>query len=201
MSTTKVVRLNRRLVAAVLGCVAIGTASGIAATAVFGRSDSRTISPAAVDAALADAKKVEVARFPSVPGMPDRSVFLQRGGGLICLTDAVDAAHEGGGGCNFANDPFGGKKMMFSLGWDGGPALSTVSNGRLSGLVAPDVDRVYLELSDGSKRPIKLTNANPYRAFAYRISKADARPDSQPVAVVAFDAAGRQIDQQPTGFK
>jgi hypothetical protein len=193
---------KRRIVAVVATCVAIGTASGIGATAIFGSSHARSgISPAAVQAALADGKKVEVARYPSAPGLEDRSLFLAQADGFICLWDAVDAAHEGGGGCNFANDPFGGKKMMFSLGWDGGPSLSSVSNGRLGGLVAPDVDRVYLELSDGSRRPIRLTNASPYRAFAYRISKADARPESQPVAVVAVDASGRQIDRQPTGFK
>jgi hypothetical protein len=200
MSTTDLSK--RRIVAVVATCVVIGTASGIGATAIFGSSHARSASsPAAVEAALADAKKVEVARYPSVPGLEDRSLFLAQSDGLICLWDAVDAAHEGGGGCNFANDPFGGKKMMFSLGWDGGPALSGVTNGRLGGLVAPDVDRVYLELSDGSRRPIRLTNASPYRAFAYRISKADARPESQPVAVVALDVSGRQIDRQPTGFK
>ncbi|HEX6703023.1 MAG TPA: hypothetical protein VF101_20025 [Gaiellaceae bacterium] len=200
MSTTELNK--RRIVAVVATCVAIGTASGVGATAIFGSSHARSgISPGAVQRALADGKKVEVARFPSVPGLQDRSVFLAEADGLICLWDAVDAAHEGGGGCNDANDPFAGRKMMFGLSWDGGPALSSVSNGRLSGLVAPDVDRVYLELSDGSKRPIRLTNASPYRAFAYRISKADARPESQPVAVVAFDASGRQIDRQPTGFK
>ena len=192
---------NRKLVV-LLACAVIGVTSGVVASAVFGSSSKRAISPAAVRAALAKGERVKVASFASVPGLADRSVFLQRNaGGLVCLWDARDAADQGGGGCNDASDPFNGKKMMFSLGWDGGPALSTVSDGRLSGIVAQEVDRAYVEMSDGSRRDLKLTNASPYRAFAYRFKQKDVRAQLEPVAVVALDASGREIDRQATGFK
>jgi hypothetical protein len=200
MSTARARRV-RKLVAAVCGCVAVGAVSGIVASAVFGSGDARTIRPAAVGAALAGGKKVEVARFPAVPGLADRSVFLEQSGGLVCLWDAVDASHEGGGACNREDDPFGGTQMLVSLGWDGGPQLATVRNARLSGIVSDAVDRVYLELSDGSTRSIKLARSAPYRAFAYRIRQADARAVAEPVAVVALDPSGRAIDRQPTGFR
>ena len=199
MSTTELSK--RRVVAVVAACVAIGTASGIAATAVFGSSHGAGISPAAVQASLADGKKVEVARFPSVPGVRDRGVFVERSDGLICLWDAVDAAHEGGGGCNYASDPFAGKKMMIDLAWEGGPVLSTVTDGRLYGIVAQDVDRVAIEMSDRSTRTVKLTSGGPYSGFAYRVKQTDVRAQVEPVAVVAFDATGRENDRQTTGFK
>ena len=91
--------------------------------------------------------------------------------------------------------------MMIDLAWEGGPVLSTVTDGRLYGIVAQDVDRVAIEMSDGSTRTVKLTSGGPYRGFAYRVKQTDVRAQVEPVAVVAFDATGRENDRQTTGFK
>ena len=193
---------NRKLIVLLLGSAAVAVVSGVVAASVFGSGGGDSVlTPQEVREARAGAERVEVARYAPAPGVPNLRVYLERKeGGLICLFDAPDAAHEGGGGCNYANDPFGGKKIMFSLGWDGGPARNSISNARISGIVAADVATVRLEMSDGSTRSVILSDSSPYRAFAYRIKQSDLRAGVEPVAVLAFDAKGAQIDRQTTGL-
>lgn len=189
-------------------CVLAGGTTGVVTSAVRGGNGKETLDPAAVEAATASGVAVKVATFPPLAGREGRAVFMRKtSNGLLCLWDAPDGRREGPGGCNRASDPFGGRKMMISLAWDGGPALSTITDARLIGIVAVDVDAVTVRMSDGSTRSVALTGSQAgthsdfYRAFAYRVQPADIRAGIEPISVSAFDDTGKLIDQQNTGLR
>jgi len=188
------------------GAVVIGLVSGGVASGVFGGAGSPSSiadihSPASV--------RATVARFAPEAGEPDRLVVLQRTpDGYLCLWDSPDAtADHGVGGCNPASDPLGGRKLFVSLAYDGGPSVQTVSDARLSGLLARDVARVVVEMSDGSTRrvlvaaaPATKVTSEAYRVFAYRVRRSDLNRGVGPVAVVAQAADGTELDRQTTGI-
>jgi len=188
------------------GAVVLGLVSGGAATGVFRNAGT----PSAIaDVHSAASVRATVARFAPESGMADRQVVLQRTpDGYLCLWDSPDAsADHGVGGCNPSSDPLGGRKLFVSLAYDGGPNVQTVSDARLSGLLAPDVARVVLEMSDGSTRRVLLATASAtkvvvqaYRVFAYRVRRSDLERGVGPVAVVAQAADGTELDRQTTGI-
>jgi len=151
----------------------------------------------------------QVAQFAADGGRPVRQVVLQRTpDGYLCVWDSPDGtADHGVGGCNPADDPLAGHKLFVSLAYDGGPAVSTVRDARLSGLAAADVASARVVMSDGSMRPIALSPRSTralagqdYRPFAYRVRQADLVHGIGPTAVVALDERGRVIDRQATGI-
>lgn len=163
----------------------------------------RSATPEGLDAEIRDAEMLRVADIPAAEGAPARSVFVQKtAGGLLCLSDA--AAGGGGGGCNTAADPLGGRQMFMSFAYEGGPSVSDVKDARLIGLVSLGGAAVEVLMSDGTRRTVKLKAAKvdgrELRAFGYRFKRSDLRRDIAPTAVVALDAAGREIDRQATGF-
>ena len=151
----------------------------------------------------------QVAQFTSENGRPGRQVVLQRtDDGYVCLWDTPDGTAEHGlGGCNPVTDPLGGGKLLVSLAYDGGPALSTVHDARLSGLAAPDVTAARVVMTDGTTRSIALSRGSTralagkdYRAFAYRVRQSDLGKGIAPVSVLVLDAGGRVVDRQVTGI-
>jgi hypothetical protein len=161
------------------------------------------------DSGSPSGRRVTVAHFASAEGRPDRQVVVERTpDGYVCLWDSPDENTQHAlGGCNDAGDPLGGHKLFASMTYDGGPDLATVRDPRLSGLTAADVDHVVLAMSDGSTRLVRLSRTSTravagadYGSFAYRIHEADVRKGVTPVAVLAVDAAGHELDRQTTGI-
>jgi hypothetical protein len=188
------------------GAVVIGLVSGGVASGVFRGAGS----PSAVaDIYSPTSARATVARFAPEAGAADRQVVLQRTpDGYVCLWDTPDGTVDHGvGGCNPAADPLAGRKLFVSLAYDGGPAVTTVSDARLSGLVAQNVARIAVEMSDGSTRAVPLVDARAtrvtrqaYRVFAYRIHRSDLAQRVGPVAVVALAGDGTELDRQTTGI-
>ena len=187
--------------AVVAGLVSGGVASGVFRGAGAPSSVADIHSPASV--------RATVARFAPEAGAADRQVVLQRTpDGYVCLWDTPDGtADHGVGGCNPAADPLAGRKLFISLAYDGGPAVTTVGDARLSGFVAQDVARIAVEMSDGSTRAVPLVDTRAtrvtgqaYRVFAYRIRTSDLAKGVGPVAVIALAADGTELDRQTTGI-
>ncbi len=198
-------RKNRYVIVAAVA-VGLGLALGSGASGVFRAAGTPSATP---DIRSQQSTVLPVAQFPSETGRPDRQVVLQRTpDGYLCVWDSPDGTAEHGiGGCNSADDPLGGGKLFVSLAYDGGPALATVHDARLSGIAAPDVAVAKLVMSDGSTRAIAVSRPSTrafagkdYRSFAYRVRQSDILKSITPVAVLALDAAGRVIDRQMTGI-
>jgi hypothetical protein len=157
-------------------------------------------------AALGAGEPTQVADIAAADGLPARGVFARvTPTGHFCLSDApLDAPLEGGGGCNAADDPLGGRSLSASLAYDGGPTLEAVRDARVIGLAATAVASVRVLMTDGSWRAVKLkkarVGAEDFMAFGYRIRKPDLRNGIGPVAVVAFSATGAEIGRQTTGI-
>jgi len=198
-------RRNRTFVVAGAVCVA-GLALGGIASGLHRAAGT----PSAVPDVRADSSTVaQVAQFAPEGGRPARQVVLQRTpDGYLCVWDSPDGTVEHGvGGCNPAADPLAGHKLFVSLAYDGGPAISSVHDARLSGLTAIDVASARLVLTDGSTRPILLSPRSTralagkdYRPFAYRVPRADLERGIGPAAVLALDAHGKVLDRQATGI-
>lgn len=160
----------------------------------------------ALELAVGTDAMVRAAEIPASDRAAARGVFLQlTSTGHFCLWDAPSAGSpQRQGGCNPAADPLGGRPLSISLAYEGGPAPTRVTDARLVGVAAKDVTSLSVEMSDGSHRRIALTPTSiggiEYRAFGHRVRTSDLRRGLGPVAVVAFDAAGREIDRQATGF-
>jgi len=152
---------------------------------------------------------LKVADVSAAPGLAARGVFLQpTSAGFLCLWDAPSAASLARqGGCNPADDPLDGERMLISFAYEGGPAIRDVKDARLVGVASLDVATVEVVMSDGSRRDV-VTKRTPalagltgsYRAFGYRLKTSDLKRGVGPTAVVALDGAGREIDRQVTGF-
>jgi hypothetical protein len=194
--------ITRRWIAlgaiAVLACILAG---GVIAAEFGGIGD-----PERLDAAVSSEPMVRVAEIAAIGDAPSRGVFAQlTSTGHFCLWDAPSAASpQRQGGCNSADDPLGGRELSVSFAYDGGPAVTKVRDARLIGIVAAEVADVQLLMNDGTTRKISLRNASiaaeRYRAFGYRLKKVDLRSGVAPVAVLALDSGGREVDRQATGF-
>ena len=197
---------RRNLVAGVCGAVLF---AGLVAGGVFAGRFEGLDDPDDLAAAMAEAPVVRVADVDPLSGLPARGVFVQfTSSGQFCLFEAPSATSpDRRGGCNSVDDPLGGSKLSASLSYEGGPQTSRVSDARLIGLVATDVAAVQVAMSDGSRRSVHLRrptavalSGQSYRAFGYRFDPVDMRAGKEPVAVIALDSAGKEIDRQPTGF-
>jgi hypothetical protein len=162
--------------------------------------------PEKLDVAIQREPLVRIADIGAAEGLSGRGVFAQETStGHLCLWDSPSTvALTRQGGCNSAGDPLGGKEFFISFAYDGGPAIADVKDARLIGLADVVVAEIDVAMNDGSRRDVKLKKAkiglSEYRAFGYRFKKADLRRGIAPVAVVALDQTGQEIDRQPTGF-
>lgn len=192
-------RRRRRLVATAAGVAAAGV---LASAVVASQFDDGSELSSAID----DAPMAHVADIAGADGAPALGVFVQRTStGHVCVWEAPSAtSRQRGGGCNTADDPLNGRAVSFTLSFDGGPAIERVSAATVFGLAAIDVGRVGIVMSDGSVRPIRLRPAKVgsegFQAFGYRIRRSDLKKGVGPVAIVAFDANGVEIDRQTTGI-
>ncbi|HET9461089.1 MAG TPA: hypothetical protein VFO56_04065 [Gaiellaceae bacterium] len=190
---------------AVLGATAILAAS-ITAGGVIAAQLTTFENPDRLAKAIEKDPLVLAADIPAAGGAARHSVLVQETStGHICLWD-VPSATPGlkQGGCNSADDPLAGRPLSVSFSYDGGPAMATVRDARLIGLTTANVATVEVVMNDGTRRPMRLEQARvggaEYFAFGYRFKAGDLRRGIGPVAVVAFDDSGVEIDRQTTGF-
>ena len=192
-------RTKRRWLAVGVGAVLAGTLAG---SVIASRADDGSD----LAAAIGEDPLTRVADIAAAEGSPGRGVFVQKTStGHLCVWEAPSAtSRERGGGCNPAADPLNGRPLSFTLSYDGGPALGDVKGATLFGLAAADVAGASVVMSDGTERQIRLQKAKvvgeDYRAFGFRFKKADLRARIGPIAVVAVNANGAQIDRQATGI-
>lgn len=193
-TTSSVLLLAIAALAAVL-------AGGVLAAQLSGSGD-----PDGLVSAIGEEPVAKIADIAAEPGLSARGVFVQRTStGHLCLWDSPSATSRARqGGCNSADDPLGGRELVISFAYDGGPDARNVRDARLIGIASARVAQVSVLMSDGTQREISLRTANvagdDYRAFGYRIKRADLRRNVTPKAVVAVDSSGREIDRQATGF-
>jgi len=186
--------------------VLAGLAALVFAGVVIG---SKLVAPpdvASLDAATENAPMIPLAQIDAANGKPARGVFAQiTATGQFCMWDAPSAGSPAKlGGCNPAEDPLGGRRLSASLAYEGGPSTQAVSDARLIGIADRNVSSVAVLLSDGRRLEMHLRAVNvdngTYRVFAYRFRRHDLQGGVGPVAVVALDASGAEVDRQPTGF-
>jgi hypothetical protein len=180
---------------------------GVVAGAVVGAQFQPALSEDLLAARQSD-PLVKVADIPAAANSAGRGVFVQPTGGLLCLWDAPSAASlTKQGGCNPADDPLIGRRMMISFAYDGGPAIRDVTDARLVGIVSLDVTTVQIAMTDGTRRSVKLKQTakiaglkGSFRAFGYRFKRSDFKQGLGPTAVIGFNAAGNEIYREETGF-
>lgn len=160
----------------------------------------------ALGEAAATDPMIRIADIAGTGDAPGRGVFAQvTSTGHFCLWDAPSAESlQRLGGCNPAEDPLGGGKLSVSFAYDGGPAVEAVRDARLIGVASNEVAQVRVVMSDGEHRTMKLRSASvgdtSYRAFGHRFKRSDFRKGVGPVAVLAVDESGTEIDREETGF-
>jgi hypothetical protein len=140
-----------------------------------------------------------VASFKAANGQSHQAVLgLSGDSSKLCLLDVNLDTHDENGGCNPSSDFFGGgHELMISLSFDGGPALRSVRNARIVGIVSSEVASVAVLDSAGAITPVALTAD---RAFAFITGASDLARGIEPEAVIAYDASGHEIDRQQTGI-
>ena len=179
-------------------------AAVLASTVVAGQF--RGEDPQSFHAGLATGDVTRVGEIAPDNGLPGRGVFVQKTDtGQFCLWDAPSAASlQRQGGCNPADDPLAGRELSMSFAYDGGPGVENVRDARLIGVTTESVAQVQVLMSDGTRRDVTLRNAEiggeSYRAFGHRVKRGDLRKGVEPVAVIALDEYGAEIDRQETGF-
>lgn len=194
--------MNRGLRAWLAVALAGVVAGALAGAVVAYRADDGGELVAAVD----EAQLVRVADIASADGAAGKGVYVQlTRTGHLCVWEAPSAtSRERGGGCNTADDPLNGRPMSFTLSYDGGPAITDVKGATLFGLASTEVARASVLMSDGSAQEIRLRDVDvagdDYRAFGFRVKRADLRKGIGPTAVVAVDETGTEIDRQSTGI-
>lgn len=140
----------------------------------------------------------ETRRIASFGNAP-RAVFVATttDAKMLCFWDVDLLRNERGGGCSERASFFNDRHLAASLMFNGGPALDSVTSARIVGLVTARVGRVEIVNSDGSSNQVTLTRD---RGFAYEVPAAQLAAGVEPVAVVAYDRAGRELTRQPTGI-
>ncbi len=140
----------------------------------------------------------KVASFRLASGQ-ERGVFLARtrDGKQVCVWDTDLVTGDQGGGCNASSAFFGEHSLAVSIGYDGGPARSTIRDVRIIGLATSTVASVAVELSNGEERSVKLTRD---QGIAWPMPNGDVKRGLEPVAVIARDASGQVLERQQTGF-
>lgn len=197
--------IAKRWTVLAVGVVAGGILAGGVVAAQFAGLDEQE----RLMAASAEEPAIRVADIEPAQGLPARGVFVQATStGHLCLWDAPSAttlARQGG--CNPSDDPLGGRRVFISLSYEGGPAADQVTDARLIGLVAREVASVQVLMTNGAVRNIPMRRtlavssaAGAFRAFGYRFTAVDLRRRLGPIAVLALDASGRELDRQTTGF-
>ena len=161
---------------------------------------------AKVEAAIAAARMTRVADVKGGEGFARRGVFIQElDTGDLCVWDAASASSpDRQGGCNSIDEPLGGSAVSANLAYEGGPAIESVRDARLSGLASSSAASVVVLMSDGSERTLSLKrvhlDAGDFAAFGYRFKKSDLRSGVGPIAVIARAAGGKELGRQPTGI-
>ena len=192
-------RLSKRWMIVGIGVVVAALLAGRVVAAQF--DDGRDLAEA-----IGEDPLVRVADIAPGDGFPGRGVFVQlTRTGHLCVWEAPSAtSRERGGGCNPADDPLGGRALSVTFSYDGGPAVADVTSATLFGLAAPEVARASVVMSDGTRREIRLKTievaGDELRVFGFRFRKADLRRNVTPIAVVALDTGGNELDRQATGF-
>jgi hypothetical protein len=161
---------------------------------------------AKVEAAIAAARMIRVADVAGGEGFARRGVFIQElDTGDLCVWDAASASSpDRQGGCNSIDEPLGGSAISANLAYDGGPAIESVRDARLSGLTSSSAASVVVLMSDGSERTLRLKpvhlEAGDFAAFGYRFKKSDFRSGVGPIAVIARATGGKELGRQATGI-
>ena len=188
--------------------VAIAVVGGVLAGSVIAAQHGGDAAPdvESLQAAIAAEQMTKVADIAGSEGSAARGIYVQElDTGHLCVWDAPSAAsRERQGGCNSMEEPLGGSALSARLAYEGGPAIESVHDARLSGLADSSVSSAVVLMSDGSERALRLKkaelNAGDFVAFGYRFKKADLRRGNGPIAVIARDADGDEIARQPTGI-
>ena len=196
-------KLRRSLVV-----LAVALAGGVLVGSVIAAQRGKDAAPdvASLEAAIAAEPMTKVADIGGSDGFASRGVYVQElDTGHLCIWDApAISPRERQGGCNSIDDPLGGIAVSASLAYDGGPAIESVRDARLSGLAASSVAEVIVLMTDGSERVVRLKRAKlssgDFFAFGYRFRKSDLKQGVGPIAVVAHDAQGAEIARQATGI-
>jgi hypothetical protein len=197
---------GKRLVVTALALAAAATAGAIAIAATRGEQPRAFSRPgSAVDALpiraarfLKPGQSRRIATFVSATGTP-RAVFLNRSKDdtQICVWDTDTESGAQSGGCNSAADFFAGHAFTLSLDYDGGPAIATVRDARIVGVVTDAVATLEVVYADGTAKQVAITRD---RGFADAVPNALLRKGVGPVALIARDARGLAIDRQVTGI-
>ncbi len=198
-------RATKRWTALAFALVLAGVVTGgVIAAQLRGVDD-----PESFIAAEREAPVVRIADIPAAGNGPARGVFVQTtASGLLCLWDGPSAgSQQRQGGCDSIDDPLAGRKLSASLSYEGGPATERVTDARLIGLLAREVATVQVLMSNGTRRAVPVrreiavaTTAGSYRAFGYRFDPSDFERGVGPIAVLALDVRGNELDRQSTGF-
>lgn len=135
-----------------------------------------------------------IATFGAAP----RAVFVATAADdrMLCFWDVDLLRNERGGGCSERASFFKDRDLAASLMFTGGPALDSVTSARIVGLVTGRVGSIAVVNSDGSSNQVTPTRD---RGFAYEVPATQLAAGVEPVAVVAYDRAGRELTRQPTG--
>ena len=188
--------------------LAVGLAGGVLVGSVIAaqRGGDSVQTVASLQAAIAAEPLIKVADIAAGEGSEARGVYMQElDTGHLCVWDSPSpSSRERQGGCNSIDEPLGGSALSANLAYDGGPAIESVRDARLSGLAAANVAAVAVLMSDGSERVLQLKkaewSAGDFYAFGYRFKKADLRKGVGPIAIVARDSEGAEIGRQSTGI-
>lgn len=186
--------------------VTIAALAGVVFAGSVVAGQLRSPDASAFEADLGTGVVTRVADIPAADGLEARGVFVQvTDHGQFCIWDAPSSrSRQRQGGCNPASDPLGGSALSASLAYEGGPAIESVRDARLIGLVSPQVAKVVLVLSDGSERSLSLrravVGAMSLQAFGYRIRPSDLLRGVGPTTVLALDGRGAEIARQATGI-
>lgn len=189
-----------------LAVVAVVVVGGVVAGVVIAGQDQSAPAVGAMQAAIETTAMTKVAEVAAQDGLTSHGVYVQElKTGYLCIWDIPSSATPSRqGSCNDTADPLGGSQVIANLAYDGGPAIETVRDARITGLAAAEVASVRVLMSDGSERVVSVKRAKlrsgDFLAFGYRIRSSDLKRGIGPIAIVVYDADRNEIGRQTTGI-